>query len=196
MFGKFLKSLFGNPKVSEAEEQARLKISLATAQWERQQELNKEFPPNDLDAPGLAKKAQARGRYELAGQLLSEYAKWYGAHVVGNPSPNESPENIERFKEFLAYYQNAHLDMALAAADRDAIVTFVNSKDAPITRKELEAACPIRTDMKYGVFLNQLVRGDWLNETGEGKNRRYGRSSAKRLSDAEFLRLERGKPPY
>lgn len=158
----------------------------------RKERLDKEVPL-DFDASGIAEKARARGRYELAGQLFSQYATWYKAHVVGNPYPDETREDRERFAEYLKEFESMPLQMAQAAIDRDSVLKFLKTVPSPASRKEIENACPVTHKVKYDVFLNQLVRGEWLTETGEGKNKRYALSSAKRVSDAQFLKSEKSK---
>lgn len=195
MFRKLIEKL-SRTGAAEPLQQEEAPVSYQNPELDRYfaaQERAEQEVPSEYSWDALASRAKARARYELADELLGKHVEWYRVHVVNTPGPSATEEDRQRFREYLEDWTAEQADMPAAARDRDAVLSLLRKAEDGLTQKELKATHNLECGISYGIFLNQLVRGDWAVAIGEKAKKRFYISAKPREDDVSFLRTEKAR---
>jgi hypothetical protein len=133
---------------------------------------------------------QARGRYELAHELLEIGTEWYEREVVNKAPLGDTNDYGKPFTEFLEEYRQRLAELGLLLVTRSRLLETLNGLAGGIDREKLKTVVKHDGSTAFGVICNQLARGGWLRQEKTGKKYTIHPESTVPASDELFVSKE------
>jgi hypothetical protein len=144
----------------------------------------------EASAMELSSYCQARGRYELAEELLAIGTEWYEREVIKKSHPGDINDYGKPLAQILEEYRQRLAEFPLLWVTRSRLLGSLNGLVDGIDRDKLKTVVKHEGATAFGVICNQLARGGWIRQEKTGKKYTIYPESTAPASDELFVSKE------
>ncbi len=122
---------------------------------------------HSVNAIELSRFCRARGRYELARELLELGKEWY--EKFARPERKSDASDRQRYRDVLASFKEDLTEFPLLIDTRDRLISVLGDHPQGIDRDKLKKEVIHKGVSSFGVICIQLAQGGWLRQEKSGK---------------------------